>query len=93
MEVSDNQINSAIGLKYTREFLESKLVDSLDYQFLEQIKGKLPVNNAYFLVCMMDVLYNLDEEFEVDDVLDSVIGKAYHVYSNSDISSYLRNWQ
>lgn len=76
-------------MKYTLKLLEDKIVKKLDYKFLDSVKDKFPTNNAYFLVCLTEVIYN-SKDYESDDILNNVIGKAYDLYNGADISSYLR---
>lgn len=79
-------------MKYSLKQLEDKLVHDLDYRFLDSIKNKFPTNNAYFLVCLAESIYN-SEDYESEDILDKVIEEAYKLYNDSDISSYLRDVQ
>lgn len=75
-------------MKYPLKLLEEKIFHKLDYTFLDSIKEKFPTNNAYFLVCLVEIIYN-SENYDDEDVLDALIDKAYELYSNSNISSYL----
>lgn len=75
-------------MKYPLKLLKEKISHNLDYQFIDSIKESFPTNNAYFLACLAESIYNY-EDYENDDVLNDVIYKAYKLYTNSDISSYL----
>lgn len=78
-------------MKYHLKLLKEKISHNLDYEFLDSIKEKIPTNNAYFLVCLVETVYNC-EDYESDNVLDAVIDKAYDLYSKTDISSYLHEF-
>jgi len=73
------------------KFLEEKLINNLDYNFLQDIKSKLPYNHAYFLVCMVEVLNEFIDErktfISFDDALQSIIDKASELYLTTNISS------
>lgn len=77
------------------EVLEEKLISKLDFIFLQKIKEKLPHRNAYFLVCLVEVLNRfIDDEnyFETfDDTIEAVIKKATELYSLTNISSVFEN--
>lgn len=79
-------------MTYSKELLEEKLLHNLDYRFIEIIKHKFPVNNAYFLVCLAECLYNFEDSGN-NDILDTIINEAYELYNKSDISSHLREFQ
>lgn len=72
--------------------LEERIVKRLDYDFLKTIQNKFPSNNAYFLVCLSEVIndeisieeINTDASF--DEVLDFFIHKANIYYQNTNIS-------
>lgn len=76
------------------EFLEEKLISNLDFNFLQEIKEKLPYHNIYFLVCLVEILNRfIDEEkhFDSYDVaLQSLIDKASELYLSKNISSVLQ---
>lgn len=74
--------------KYTLELLENKLVNNLDYQFWDSIKSKFPTNNAYFLACLVETIYN-NEDGSTEDVVDNIISKAFELYNKSDMLMYL----
>ena len=75
-------------MNYSIKLLKDKLINNIDYEFLNSVKYKFPTNNVYFLVCLTEVIYNFESTTN-DDVLDVVIKQAYDLYCKSDISSYL----
>lgn len=75
-------------MKLTLSILEEKLLNNIDYQFLDSIKHRFPANNAYFLVCLAEIVNNYEDDRN-EDVLDDIINKAYELYNNTNISSYL----
>lgn len=77
------------NIKYSKELLEEKILNKLDYNFIETIRHSFPSDNAYFLVCLAEVIYNFEHAGD-DDILGAVIEEAYELYNKSDISSYLR---
>ena len=77
------------NIKYSKELLEEKILHKLDYEFIGTIRHLFPLDNAYFLVCLAEVIYNFEHVGD-DDILETVIEEAYELYNKSDISSYLR---
>ncbi|MDI6804309.1 MAG: hypothetical protein QME58_10770 [Bacteroidota bacterium] len=77
------------------EVLEEKLISNLDFIFLQKIKEKLPYRNAYFLVCLIEVLNRFidDENYyeKFNDTLEAVIEKATELYLTTNISSVFEN--
>lgn len=79
-------------LKKHIQKLEERIVNRLDYDFLETIQNKFPSNNAYFLVCLVELINDesLIEEINpnvtFDEVLDFFIQKANIHYQNTNIS-------
>ncbi|MDP2207593.1 MAG: hypothetical protein Q8K98_02310 [Bacteroidota bacterium] len=73
------------------EVLEEKLISNLDFIFLQKIKEKLPYCNAYFLVCLIEVLNRFIDDKNYyktfDDTIEAVIEKASELYLTTNISS------
>jgi hypothetical protein len=71
--------------------LEEKLITHMDYNFVANLH--LPYNNAYYLVCFVEVLnefINKGKEFSsIDDALDSINSLAITLYNEINISSVL----
>ena len=72
----------------TLKILKDKIVNRFDFDFMKSIQCKLPCNNAYFWVCLTETIYNSEE-----NTLEHIIDRAYQLYRNTDISSYLNNCQ
>lgn len=77
-------------MNYSLRLLEDKILNKLDYDFINSIKSKFPTNNAYFLVCLSEVVYN-SNNYEDSEVLDEIIKTAYELYKKADISLYLND--
>lgn len=81
---------------YTLDYCTKNILEELNFQFLEKIKAHLPYNNAYYLVCVAEIIYNMGDDCDwfsdEQDILEEVLKKASDLYNNSDISSYLKNF-
>lgn len=88
-----NELNKNLSI------LEEKIVSSLDFKFLSEIKNQLPCQNAYFLVCLAETIHqtnndsDLIKELDQNSSLESLINifgeKARIMYLNTNISDYL----
>jgi hypothetical protein len=76
------------------KYFEEKLILNLDYKFLEEIKSRLPYNNIYFIVCMIELLNKFLEEDRYydsfDNILKELIDGATIMYLTENISSNFR---
>jgi len=76
------------------EFLEEKLINNLDFNFLQTIKDKLPYNNVYYLACLVEILNCFIIENKsfcsYDAMFQSLIDNASALYLSTDISSVLQ---
>lgn len=76
---------------------EEKIIKNLDYDFLKKIQNRFPSNNAYFLVCLSEVIFtainedSADKNAAFDELLESFIRKAEKLYNSSNISESLQS--
>jgi hypothetical protein len=70
--------------------LIDKLLNNIDLEYLKSIQYKLPYWNFYYLVCLAEVLYQIDndeKEFESEDAaLRYAINRASVLYNTVNIS-------
>ncbi|MBA2621530.1 MAG: hypothetical protein H0U87_10055 [Acidobacteria bacterium] len=88
-----NELNKNLSV------LQEKIVDSLDFTFLSEIKNQLPCQNVYFLVCLaetihqtnndIDLIAELDQSSSLESLIIIFSGKAKEMYLNTNISEYL----
>ncbi len=75
---------------------EEKIINNLDYDFLKEIQGKFPSNNAYFLACFSEAVFaSINEGITgknatFEELLDSFIQRAEKIYANSNISESMQ---
>jgi len=76
------------------EFLEEKLINNLDFKFLQTIKDKLPYHNVYYLTCLVEILncFIIEHKYfcSYDEMFKSLIDNASALYLSTDISSVLQ---
>ncbi len=72
------------------QFLEDKLINNFDFKFLEEIKEKLPYHNAYYLVCLVEVLNRFIDEGKhfnsYNNTFKTLITEASELYLSTNIS-------
>jgi hypothetical protein len=74
--------------------LDEKLLRDFDLIYLQSVKEKLPHLNAYYVVCLCEVLsgfIDAERTFANDAVLwDELLDNATGLYNSVDISRTLR---
>jgi hypothetical protein len=75
-------------------FLEEKLINNIDFNFLQKIKKKLPYHNVYYLTCLVEILncFIIENKHfnSYDEMFQSLIDNASALYLSTDISSVLQ---
>jgi hypothetical protein len=76
------------------EFLEEKLINNLDFNFLQKIKEKLPYHDVYYLTCLVEILncFIIENKYfcSYNEMFQSLIDKASALYLSTDISLVLQ---
>lgn len=75
------------------ESLRQTLIDKLDFDFLNEIKDRLPYVNVYYLVCLVEVLnryLNEERDFDsYDTAFRTLTSEAAELYQITNISEYI----
>jgi hypothetical protein len=88
-----NELNKNLSI------LQEKIADSLDFNFLSEIKNRLPFQNAYFLVCLAETIHRtsgdsdfvkeLDQNSSLESLINILGEKARVMYLNTNVSECL----
>lgn len=70
-------------IKSDLNFLEEKLINNLDYRYLHSVSSHFPTNNAYFLVCFVEIINDLSNKIEDKDIIKDIFS-AIGEYKGSE---------
>ena len=63
---------SYFKIKTDLNFLEEKLINNLDYHYLHSVSSHFPTNNAYFLVCLAEIVNDLSNKIEDKNIIRDI---------------------
>ena len=63
---------SYLKIKSDLNFLEEKLINNLDYHYLHSVSSYFPTNNAYFLVCLAEIVNDLSNRIEDKNIIQDI---------------------